>query len=142
MAAPVGTLATLVKLAKHKVEKAQDALAVAEREQMRLDQWLSSTQQAREQALTAALKAEAAVERMDAGRYDNRLAALVETIQTDLAKSREQVAACMEALREAYAVQKQYEVLLEQERLKSAKARAARQQRQLDDIASSRYGRR
>jgi len=135
------TLATLVRLSKHKVERAQEALAEAEAVRLDLVRRLEEVQLARREALASVVVADDAASRLDAGRYDARLKHTAEKLVGEIALCEQEIEVRREALRGLFAEQKRYEVLLEQERLKVAKRRAGKQQGVLDEVAGMRWRR-
>lgn len=136
------TLKTLVRLAKHKVEKAQEALGEAEQKALEIAQWLQSTEASRVQALEAASGLDNVAGMLDAARYSDRLRVMAEKLRTDLMAAEVVVSERRAVLAAEYAAQERYNLLDNRQQEQVKKRRADAQQRVLDEIAGSVYARR
>jgi flagellar export protein FliJ len=135
------TLATLVKLAKDKVEKAQQEVArVADAIEVckaHLVDW------EREIVTNGAL---AVVEGdpllfHQAAAHTQRLRGLMERERAKISRLEEEKEEKMQVLRERFSEQKRYEILLAKQQLEKARVLARKRQSQLDEIGGQRVER-
>lgn len=136
------TLTTLLRVSKHKLERAQEALAEAETAARAVAWRLAGAEESRRRTLEEALVKEDVRARLDAARYEARLKLVVETLTRELSAAEAVVAEKRQALTLVYAEKERYALLLAQEEQKIAKRRAAKQQQQLDEVAGQQDQRR
>ena len=129
------TLSTLLRVSKHKLERAQEALGEAEKAVALVRQQIAGVEDARRRMLDDAAVSNDVMGRLDAARYEVRLKKMLEDLGLKLVEAEAVVAGRRQELTLVYAEKERYALLLAQEEQKIARRRAAKQQEQLDDVA-------
>ncbi len=132
------TLEQLLKLSTHKVEQKQQDIAKL----MAAQQALENDQRTAREQLMKVVQEAAAHDDLNmlqqAGNYSDRVRDEIQQMQKGLGLLAEQLTLARNQLREHFAEQKRYEILLEQKRTEAARALNKKQQNELDEIAATR----
>ncbi len=132
------TLTTLIKLEEKRVEDIQLHLADNRRAQDRTQDAIARWNIDAAAAFADGL-ADGDVRGMQAaGAFQHRAQTAMLALERDLTHLRDQAAALLEKLQAAYAAQKRFEILAEQQARAEAKAKAQKNQANLDEIGSRR----
>lgn len=129
------TLATLVKVAQHKVEDTQKALAFAEKAIAHVDAQVVELRRQVDDGQAGVVAESSPQSFKVAGAFMARVKAETERLKAKRAELVAEMEKVRQLLAAQYAEQKRYETLLERERLKTKKRRERKQQDALDDTA-------
>ncbi len=132
------TLSTLLRVSKHKLERAQEALGEAEKQANLARMRLREAEESRRRMQQEALVSEDVQGRLDMARYEVRLKKILEQLGQAVAAAEAEVVEKRAALTLVYAEDERYALLLAQEEQKIARRKAAKQQQELDDVAGQR----
>lgn len=132
------TLPVLIKVAERKVETIQQALAHTRNALEAVHRDMAACERAAKDAFLSAVGDDDVLALQAASAFQERMRREVLELKAMLADLERVEALQKKELQEAFAEQKRYEILLEQQKIKAKKEHAKKVQNALDDMAQKR----